>query len=106
MTIKIKTAIVAAAIVAASVAGANTASAAAFTGSNIQTLQTETAQKGAGVQQARYWRYRRCFRVPVYRYRWTPFGWRRVFVGFRIRCRRRFWGYRRYRPGFRIRLSF
>lgn len=110
MSIKIKTIAAAAVIATATIAGASTANAKAFNGAAVQTLQTETAQKGAnagaGVQQARYWGHRRCFRVPVYRWRMTPFGWRRVFVGFRIKCRRPHWHHRHHGPRFRIHLSF
>jgi len=110
MKLTIKT-LAAAAIAASTIAGASavTTTAASAAALNVGGLKTEIAQKGANngaVQQARYWGYRRCFRIPVYRWRWTPYGWRRVFVGFRIRCRRPYWGHRPYRPGFRIHLSF
>ena len=106
MKFTVKT-LAAAAIATAVIAGAGTASAAPVNAGGLKAeISQKSAMDGSGVQQAYYPGFRRCFRVPVYRWRHTPFGWRRVFVGFRLRCYPRF-GYRHHRGfGFRIRIGF
>lgn len=58
--------------------------ASAASGPNTPTTKALTTKpatvKPAGFQNAA------CYREPVYRNRWTPYGWREVFVGYRTRC--------------------
>lgn len=110
MKITTKT-LAAAAIAVSTAAGASavTTTSANALALNTGSLNAESVQKGAkngsGVQNVHYRGIRRCYRIPRYRWRWTPFGWRRVFAGYRLRCRTY---YRRHHhgPRFRIHLSF